>query len=156
MNTQVSYFKKALVVLMAVMMVFTMMPSMAWADDTTLATSGTCGADGNAESVNWSFASDDGVLTISGSGDMADYTTASPAPWQEHKDSVTKVKVEDGVTSIGSYAFRAYTNLQEVTLPSSVIKIGDQNHRSRGVCWLHWNKQHFAGNSTDNRQTGVC
>ena len=125
MNTQVSYFKKALVVLMAVMMVFTMMPSMAWADDTTLATSGTCGADGNAESVNWSFASDDGVLTISGSGDMADYTTASPAPWQEHKDSVTKVKVEDGVTSIGSYAFRAYTNLQEVTLPSSVIKIGD-------------------------------
>ncbi len=32
MNTQVSYFKKALVVLMAVMMVFTMMPSMAWAD----------------------------------------------------------------------------------------------------------------------------
>ena len=32
MNTQGSYFKKALVVLMAVMMVFTMMPSMAWAD----------------------------------------------------------------------------------------------------------------------------
>ena len=32
MNTQVSYFKKALVVLMAVMMVFTMMPSMAWAE----------------------------------------------------------------------------------------------------------------------------
>ena len=33
MNTQVSYFKKALVVLMAVMMVFTMMPSMAWAEE---------------------------------------------------------------------------------------------------------------------------
>ena len=33
MNTQVSYFKKVLVVLMAVMMVFTMMPSMAWAVD---------------------------------------------------------------------------------------------------------------------------
>ena len=35
MNTQVSYFKKALVLLMAVMMVFTMMPSMAWADGGT-------------------------------------------------------------------------------------------------------------------------
>ena len=34
MNTQVSYFKKALVVLMAVIMVFTYMPSMAWADET--------------------------------------------------------------------------------------------------------------------------
>ena len=33
MNTQVSYFKKALVVLMAVIMVFTYMPSMAWAPD---------------------------------------------------------------------------------------------------------------------------
>ena len=33
MNTQVSYCKKALVVLMAVMMVFTMMPSMAWATE---------------------------------------------------------------------------------------------------------------------------
>ena len=33
MNTQISYFKKALVMLMAVMMVFTMMPSMAWADE---------------------------------------------------------------------------------------------------------------------------
>ena len=29
MNTQTSYFKKALVMLMAVMMVFTMMPGMA-------------------------------------------------------------------------------------------------------------------------------
>ena len=33
MNTQVSFFKKALVVLMAVIMVFTYMPSMAWAAD---------------------------------------------------------------------------------------------------------------------------
>ena len=33
MKTQPSYLKKALVVLMAVMMVFTMMPSMAWAED---------------------------------------------------------------------------------------------------------------------------
>ena len=32
MNTQTSYFKKALVMLMAMIMVFTMMPSMAWAD----------------------------------------------------------------------------------------------------------------------------
>ena len=35
MNKEISYFKKALIMLMAVMMVFTMMPSMAWADDIT-------------------------------------------------------------------------------------------------------------------------
>ena len=59
MNTQTSYFKKALVVLMAVMMVFTMMPGMAWADGTE--TSGNenvtssidpSGTDGN---INWSL-----------------------------------------------------------------------------------------------------
>ena len=33
MNTQTGYFKKALVVLMAVMMMFTMMPAAAWADE---------------------------------------------------------------------------------------------------------------------------
>ncbi len=36
MNTQTSYFKKVLVVLMAVMMVFTMMPSLAWATEDTV------------------------------------------------------------------------------------------------------------------------
>ncbi len=41
MNTQVSYFKKALVVLMAVMMVFTMMPSMAWAENDASSDTGT-------------------------------------------------------------------------------------------------------------------
>ena len=58
MNTQTSYFKKALVVLMAVMMVFTMMPGMAWATDGTetgsnesgasnIVASGNCGAASN-------------------------------------------------------------------------------------------------------------
>ena len=77
MNTQVSYFKKALVVLMAVMMVFTMMPSMAWADGetsitldkTTLSlmvgdiqtlTATTSSAD---ETVTWTT-SDDKVATV--------------------------------------------------------------------------------------------
>ena len=45
MNTQTSYFKKALVMLMAVIMVFTYMPSMVWADSDdsgTVATPKSC------------------------------------------------------------------------------------------------------------------
>ena len=47
MNTQVSYCKKALVVLMAVMMVFTMMPSMAWAEGNSNASESTWLASGS-------------------------------------------------------------------------------------------------------------
>ena len=83
MNTQTNYFKKALVVLMAVMMVFTMMPGMAWATETSsnessegnIVASGTCGAASNengAASVTWEL-STDGTLTISGTGAMASY-----------------------------------------------------------------------------------
>ena len=78
MNTQTSYFKKALVVLMAVMMVFTMMPGMAWATDVTeaggnessasnIVASGTCGAASNesgAESVKWKLSTDVQVLEV--------------------------------------------------------------------------------------------
>ena len=77
MNTQTSYFKKALVVLMAVMMVFTMMPSMAWAEKQP-----TNGVDGN---IAWSLDSE-GTLTISKNagatdGIMADYKAFPKAPW---------------------------------------------------------------------------
>ena len=112
MNTQTSYFKKALVVLMAVMMVFTMMPGMAWADVTeagsnessasSIAASGNCGAASNengAASVTWKL-STDGTLTISGKGAMEDYISASKRPWHENKEQIQKVCIEDGVTSV--------------------------------------------------------
>ena len=44
MNKEISYFKKALVMLMAVMMIFTMMPSMAWADGENTGTAAGVGA----------------------------------------------------------------------------------------------------------------
>ena len=89
MNTQTSYFKKALVVLMAVMMVFTMMPGMAWAAEETETGSSenvtssivASDTDGN---INWSL-DNQGTLTISkavtnpdNDGSMKDYMSA---PW---------------------------------------------------------------------------
>ena len=140
MNTQTSYFKKALVVLMAVMMVFTMMPSMAWATDATETSSnessegniasGNCGAESNTggvASVTWKL-SKDGTLTISGTGAMDLYWLVpwgtDDRPW---KDNVTKIKnlvVENGVTSIGDYAFYSCPTLENVKLPESLTKIG--------------------------------
>ncbi len=135
MNTQTSYFKKALVVLMAVMMVFTMMPGMAWAADGTETSSnessegnivarGTCGATSNAggaASVTWTLTSD-GVLKISGNGDMEDYRMYGP--WYQKRNVVTVVMIEDGVTSLGQRAFYLCKNMQTIQLPTSLTKIG--------------------------------
>ena len=144
MNTQTSYFKKALVVLMAVMMVFTMMPGMAWATDGTetgsnesgasnIVASGNCGdteSEGsNAESVKWEL-STDGTLTISGTGAMEEYwyidEDYDPRPWSSHVDKITKIVIGDGVTNVASNAFNGCKSLKDAVLGSSVTTIGGE------------------------------
>ena len=68
---------------------------------------------GNTGSVTWTKTEDDGLvwtlydngtLTISGEGAMKNYYNNSPAT--QKKDNIKKVVIEDGVTSIGNFAFR--------------------------------------------------
>ena len=54
-------------------------------------------------SLLWSFDGATGELTISGTGEMPNYTTN--APWYAYRDSIKTVVIEDGVTSIGGGAF---------------------------------------------------
>ena len=138
MNTQTNYFKKALVVLMAVMMVFTMMPGMAWATDGTgtgsnessagnLVTSGNCGDsrnEGGVASVTWKL-STDGTLTISGTGAMENYwsTLSDKRPWKENLTKIKSLVVEEGVTSVGQNAFKSCSTLESVELPKSLTTI---------------------------------
>ena len=51
------------------------------------------------DGLTWKF--ENGVLTISGEGDMYNYSF----PWDALKDEITSVVIENGVTSIGNYAF---------------------------------------------------
>lgn len=81
--------------------------------------SGTCG-----NSLTWAL-TDDGVLTISGTGDMYNYASVSnPAPWESRKDAVVSVVVKEGVTGIGSNAFYHHHSLKRVVIESGVTKIG--------------------------------
>ncbi|MBR6795767.1 MAG: leucine-rich repeat protein, partial [Clostridia bacterium] len=64
----------------------------------------------------------DGVLTISGKGDMKDYEFVDSSPWSFSK--VKKLIIKEGVTSIGKRAFYKCTMLSSVSLPDSLISIG--------------------------------
>ena len=88
----------------------------------TPALSGKCG-----KNVSYSI-SDDGVLTISGTGAMNNFTyerNISDCPWHGVRYALKKIVVEDGVTSIGSYAFSFDVHVTDVTLPSSLKTIGN-------------------------------
>ena len=117
--------KRLLSILLAAVMVLTMLPlglvETAWA-----ASSGTCG-----DKLTWSL-SDDGTLTISGTGKMKDYGDnygMSVAPWYVGSSQVKTVIIEDGVTIIGDRAFDGCTKLTRVVIPDSVTSIGYSSFR---------------------------
>jgi hypothetical protein len=71
-------------------------------------------AGGCGEGLTWIFNAN-GTLVISGTGAMDDYSAdengVSTAPWAAYKDDIKALIIEDGVTSIGEYAFaNVYTN----------------------------------------------
>ena len=68
---------------------------------------GSCG--GN---LRWSLM-EDGVLKITGSGAMPDYSSASDAPWYRYGSRIKEVRVGANVTKIGENAFRR-TGVQKV------------------------------------------
>lgn len=106
-------------------------------------TSGKCGP-----SAYWSFDSNTGTLTISGSGAMEDYETRGGRPWKRVDDLIQAVVIGDQITqigqntfswtacstiqfgknvrSIGAEAFQGCENLRgDLTIPDSVQTIGD-------------------------------
>jgi hypothetical protein len=112
------------------------------------------GVEGTYQNITWSIDSD-GVLTISGEGDMPeiidedtgeileelydeniednteisddtdDTDDSSETLWIDYTDYVTEIIVEDGITSISSYAFAGFMSASKATVASTVKKIGD-------------------------------
>ena len=64
------------------------------------------------------------TLTISGTGEMDNYTELLPEPWDAHNETIRKVVVDSGVTSIGNYAFYGLNNLTRISLPNGLTWIG--------------------------------
>ncbi len=108
--------KRCTAALLALVFLLALLPAGAAAADTVA--SGSCG-----ENLSWALDSD-GVLTISGTGDMTDFVQF--LPWYDYCGSIKKVVILDGVTSIGKGAFSCCSRLASVTIPDSVTSIGDR------------------------------
>ena len=115
---------------MALILVLTLVLSVGSvsAAEPTIVDSGNCGKDGS--NVTWTLDST-GLLTISGTGEMAyyemQYDSASDeyittAPWGNQAKTVV---IGDGVTGIGAAAFYGCSDLTSVTMGSSVTDIWD-------------------------------
>ncbi|MCC8068894.1 MAG: leucine-rich repeat protein [Ruminococcus sp.] len=90
------------------------------ASDTDNIYNGSCG-----ENCTYSFDITTGTLTISGTGDMENYSSSSDVPWYSFKEDIKTIIIEDGVTSIGNDAFYGCISLTEVTMPNSITSIGE-------------------------------
>ena len=82
---------------------------------------GDCGASGN--NLTWAFNRCTGVLTISGSGAMADWSAETDVPWYKYRESITSVVLPVGLTSIGAYAFYGCA-LTKIDIPAAVRNFG--------------------------------
>ena len=68
---------------------------------------------------------EDGTLNISGTGAMKNYIYGNNKSPARLNLSVTSIVIEEGVTSIGDYAFENCDNLTSITIPGNVESIGE-------------------------------
>lgn len=82
---------------------------------------GTCG-----DNITWKL--EEGVLTLSGTGETAEYTRDSATdtvnyPWANFTNAITAIVVEEGITNLDNYLFYNLKNVTAVTLPKSLERL---------------------------------
>lgn len=112
-----------------------------------LVVSGTCG-----ENLTWEYDTSTYTLTISGTGEMYNYSFSSyngtsngpyvtTAPWRSYYSTMKTVIINSGVTSIGNYAFSGCNNLKTVYYSGTEnqkdqISIGSNNTYLTNAEWI--------------------
>jgi hypothetical protein len=81
--------------------------------------SGQCG-----KNLTYTYVEATKTLSISGTGDMNNYSSPSNQPWSQYRSEILVIKIGDEVTSIGQYAFNGCSGLTSVTIGKRITSIG--------------------------------
>lgn len=92
--------------------------------------SGSCGAAG--DNLLWTLDPETGLLAITGSGAMADYSQTNAAPWAEYRAQIRALSLPDGLTRIGDRALCDCAALTAFTLPGGLREIGAEAFSGSG------------------------
>lgn len=123
--------KKVIAVFMVVIMAVVCVPVMDMDGVFSIEASALTGSGSMGGNVKWTYDTSKKTLTISGSGNMSNYTS-TPGAFTKYQaalvcyinKNVTSIVVNSGVTSIGNYAFADLTKVTSVTIAGSVTSIG--------------------------------
>ncbi len=117
--------KRMLALILALTMVFTVLPTGYAADRAARVrgmTEGSCGDD-----VSWTLSIDEetgyGTLYIDGTGPMWDFSPEG-APWYAYRDSIDSLYLGFEIESLGACAFQDCAALSGVILPASLSSVG--------------------------------
>ena len=78
---------------------------------------------GKLGDISWKFKERKTELLFTGTGRMPEFLKGG-APWSSSCSQVRTVKMSEGITSIGDFAFSNCGNLEKVSLPSTIESIG--------------------------------
>lgn len=73
--------------------------------------------------LSWTLDSN-GLLVISGTGNINAFASNSTQAWKIHKENIQAVSIRYGVTSIGDFAFYECSKFTTIYIPDSVTSIG--------------------------------
>lgn len=85
---------------------------------------GNCGFQKNGFNVRWLLDTESGTLTLEGNGAMKNYMfITDEAPWFEVRMYIKHVKIMDGITIIGTWAFNQCFYLKDIILGKDVCVV---------------------------------
>lgn len=126
--------KKLILIIFSIVMLIGMaVPALAVeeADDAPAEPVGIVAQGKAGEKIDWTL-DENGVLYLDGEGEMYSYDEYTSSPWYEYRDDVTSAVIGDGITTIGSWAFKDCQSMTEAVIPDSVKTIEEY-----AFCWCY-------------------